>query len=141
VRVFLDTNVLVSAFAARGLCADLFELVLRGHDLVTGRTVLRELEGALRGKLKLPAGHVAEIVAFVEAQAVRVVENAEALDIGVRRRVVRVDAADARVLGEAAAGDVDAFVTGDAALLALGDLDNVRIRSPRGFWDMARATP
>lgn len=46
-RVFLDTNVLVSAFASRGLCADLFELVLVEHDLVLGRTVLRELNKAL----------------------------------------------------------------------------------------------
>jgi predicted nucleic acid-binding protein len=42
VRVFLDTNVLVSAFASRGLCADLLELVLLEHDLVSGQTVLRE---------------------------------------------------------------------------------------------------
>jgi hypothetical protein len=48
--VFLDTNVLVSAFASRGLCADLFELVLLEHDLVLGRNVLRELSKALRGK-------------------------------------------------------------------------------------------
>jgi hypothetical protein len=36
VKVFLDTNVLVSAFAARGLCADLLRDVLARHDLVTG---------------------------------------------------------------------------------------------------------
>jgi uncharacterized protein len=40
VRVFLDTNVLVSAFATRGLCADLLELVLLEHDLVLGRWVI-----------------------------------------------------------------------------------------------------
>jgi predicted nucleic acid-binding protein len=44
VRVFLDTNVLVSAFAARGLCADTLELVLLEHELVgealTGRSTL-----------------------------------------------------------------------------------------------------
>jgi hypothetical protein len=33
-RVFLDTNVLVSAFATRGLCADLLELVLLQHELI-----------------------------------------------------------------------------------------------------------
>ena len=35
VRVFFDTNVLVSAFLARGLCADLLRLVLREHSLLT----------------------------------------------------------------------------------------------------------
>ena len=53
-RVFLDTNVLVSAFATRGLSADLFEMVLLEHELVTGKRVLQELQKALRTKIKLP---------------------------------------------------------------------------------------
>jgi predicted nucleic acid-binding protein len=40
VRVFFDTNVLVSAFLARGLCADLLRLVLTEHTLVTSEVVL-----------------------------------------------------------------------------------------------------
>ena len=47
-KVFLDTNVLVSAFASRGICADILELVLLEHDLLTGENVLRELGKALR---------------------------------------------------------------------------------------------
>jgi len=54
VRVFLDTNVLVSAFAARGLCSDLFELVLLDHELILSASVLRELSKALQQKVKLP---------------------------------------------------------------------------------------
>ena len=46
-RVFLDTNVLVSAFATRGLCADVLRLILAEHTLVTGEVVLRELRRAL----------------------------------------------------------------------------------------------
>ena len=34
VRVFLDTNVLVAAFATRGLCADVVRTVLAEHELV-----------------------------------------------------------------------------------------------------------
>jgi uncharacterized protein len=44
VRVVLDTSVLVSAFAARGLCAEVFELVLLDHDLIVGRDMPGELE-------------------------------------------------------------------------------------------------
>ena len=47
-RVYLDTNVLVSAFAARGLCADLLEVVLLEHEFTLGRNVLSELGKALR---------------------------------------------------------------------------------------------
>jgi predicted nucleic acid-binding protein len=47
-RGFLDTNVLVSAFATRGLCADVLRHVLTEHELLTGEVVLAELRRALR---------------------------------------------------------------------------------------------
>ena len=39
VRVVFDTNGLVSAFLARGLCADLLRLVLTDHTLLTSEVV------------------------------------------------------------------------------------------------------
>ena len=50
-KVFLDTNVLASALTTRGLCAELFEVVLQSHELLTSDPVLRELERILPGKL------------------------------------------------------------------------------------------
>jgi predicted nucleic acid-binding protein len=47
VKVFLDTNVLVSAFASRGLCADLMRYLLAEHELLAGEAVLTELRRAL----------------------------------------------------------------------------------------------
>jgi predicted nucleic acid-binding protein len=44
VRLFLDTSILVSAAATRGLCADLCHLVLAEHQLLLGQTVLEEFE-------------------------------------------------------------------------------------------------
>jgi uncharacterized protein len=132
VRVFLDTNVLVSAFASRGLCAEVLELVLLDHDLIIGRTVLREFEKALREKVKLPVVRSAEIVDFVSSEATHVVDKAEPA-------IVNVDAADALVLGEAIASHADLFVTGDAALLRLAALGALKIVSPRRFWEVLRA--
>jgi putative PIN family toxin of toxin-antitoxin system len=128
VRVFLDTNVLVSAFASRGLCADLLELVLLEHDLVSGQSVIREFTKALREKVKLPAARSAEIVDFVSGEAAQVVGAAEPAD-------AKVDPDDARVLGEALAGHAELFVTGDAALLKLATIGELRIVSPRQFWE------
>jgi predicted nucleic acid-binding protein len=54
VRVFLDTNVLVSAFASRGLCAEVLELVLLDHDLILGRNVVREFEKGVARKGQAP---------------------------------------------------------------------------------------
>jgi len=41
-RVFLDTNVLVSGFATRGLSADVVRLLSAKHELLTGEVVLKE---------------------------------------------------------------------------------------------------
>ena len=131
-RVFLDTNVLVSAFASRGLCAEVLELVLLDHDLVLGRNVVRELEKALREKVKLPVVRSIEIIEFVSSEATQIVDKAEPAS-------VNVDAADALVLGEALASRADLFVTGDAALLRLAAIGPLKIVSPRQFWDVLRA--
>jgi putative PIN family toxin of toxin-antitoxin system len=132
VRVFLDTNVLVSAFASRGICADLLELILLEHDLITGQNVLRELRKALSGKIKLPAARSSEIVDFVAGEAVAVVANAQPVD-------AKVDPDDAFMLGEARSGQSEMFVTGDAALLALGTVEELEIVSPRQFWEVLHA--
>ncbi len=131
-RVFLDGNVLVSAFATRGLCADLLEVVLLEHDLVLGRHVVREVSKALREKLKLPAVRAAEIVEFVAGEAVRIVDESEPSD-------ARVDPDDALVLGEAIAANAEVFVTGDAALLKLGAIEKLKVVTPRRFWEMLHA--
>jgi hypothetical protein len=67
----------VSAFASRGLCAEVLELVLLDQDLIVGRNVLRELEKALREKVKLPVVRSAEIVDFVSGEATQIVDNAQ----------------------------------------------------------------
>lgn len=130
-RIFLDTNVLVSAFAARGLCAEVLELVLLDHDSVTGRNVLRELEKALREKVKLSAARSTEIVDFVSSEAIQIVDMAEPAQLD-------IDAADALVVGEALAGQAELFVTGDAALLRFATAGTVKILSPRQFWETLR---
>jgi len=128
VRVFLDANVLVSAFASRGLCADLLEVVLLEQELVLGRIVLREVNKALREKLKLPARRTAEIVEFLSGEAIQLVDVSEPIN-------AKVDADDALVLGEAIAAQADVFVTGDAAILKLGAIGPLEIVTPRQFWE------
>ncbi len=132
-RVFFDTNVLVSAFAARGLCAELLEVVLRNHELVMGRNVLRELEKALLQKVRATPDRCDEALASVTGGAAQIVEAAAPLDCDASPE-------DALILGEAAAGDADFFVTGDAALLRLKSAGALRIVSPRELWDSMRTS-
>ena len=130
-RIFLDTNVLVSAFASRGLCAEILELILLDHDLITGRNVLLELQRALREKIKLPVGRSNEIVDFVSGEATLVVDKAKPARLD-------IDVADALVVGEALGGNAELFITGDAALLRIGTVGALKMLSPRQLWETLR---
>jgi putative PIN family toxin of toxin-antitoxin system len=127
VRVFLDTNVLVSAFAARGLCADLLRLVIGEHALLTGVVNLVELRRVLTERLAAPT----EVIALVEralSLAEIVPKPSAVLPIDVR------DMDDAWVLASAVAGDAAMLVTGDQDLLVLGAAAPLPIVTPREAW-------
>jgi len=132
VRVFLDTNVLVSAFATRGLCADVLRLVLSEHTLVTGDVVLRELARALRTRIKPPRAKVEQILSFLREHEV-VPKPAAPSDVSLR------DEDDRWVLASAVAGGADVLVTGDRDLLDMAPAQvPLKIVDPRGFWELAR---
>ena len=130
-KVFFDTNVLIAAFATRGLCADLFAHVLLEHDLVVGEVVLGELRTKLRTKLKLPKKTIDEIEAQLRDS---VVVKTPAKHLGLRIS----DPDDEWVVASALAGGADVLVTGDAAILKLGKRAPLPILSPRGLWELPR---
>ena len=130
-RVFLDTNVLVSAFATRGLCADLFRHILAEHDLITGEVVIAELRRVLRDRIKVPARTVAAVEQLLRDQVV-VPKPAEPHPLPIR------DTDDRWVLASAVAGKADVLVTGDSDLLEMASRAPLPIVDPRGFWNMVR---
>jgi uncharacterized protein len=134
VRVFLDTNVLVSAFATRGLCADVMRQVLAEHELIVGEVVLRELRKALRVKLKLPLATMTAIEELLRESEV-IPRPRTPSDLEVR------DPDDRWVLASAIAGRADVLVTGDRDLLDVAARSPVRIVDPRGFWTLLRKSP
>ena len=131
-RVFLDTNVLVAAFATRGLCADVLRLVLAEHELLVSATLIEELTRALTRKVRAPEQVVREIVAFLDASASFVEGAPKPPAVAVR------DPDDAVILSEALAGGTDVLVTGDQDLLALDRVGALRVLDPRGFWELVR---
>lgn len=126
-RAFFDTNVLVSAFATRGLCSDLFRSVVAAHEPIIGEVVLEELSRVLSSKFRVPAARVREVDAFL--RAFELVSRPDKPD-STRTR----DDSDRWILASAREAKVDVLVTGDNELLALGDLLDLRIRSPRALW-------
>lgn len=130
-RVFLDTNVLVSAFATRGLCADVVRQVLAEHTLVTGEVVLQELRRVLRTRLRLPVRRVEEIERFLREQEV-VPKPGKPSETAVR------DPDDAWVLASAEAANADVLVTNDRDLLDIAPKATLSIVDPRAFWALLR---
>jgi putative PIN family toxin of toxin-antitoxin system len=135
VKVFLDTNVLVSGFATRGLCADVIRLVLAEHELITADVVLSELKRVLKHEIELPGGQIQEILAFLESQTVQP-KPISPPSIPVR------DEDDRWVLASALAAKADVFVTGDKDLLDVAnEVSGLTITDPRGFWILAKKRP
>jgi uncharacterized protein len=131
VKVFPDTNVLVAAFAARGLCADLLREVMARHELVVGQVVLAELQPVLIDRIGLSAQAVAEIDRFLREYPV-VPRPMAHLGLGIR------DEDDEWVVASALAGGVDLLVTGDRDILVIGAALPVRALNPRDSWKVLR---
>lgn len=131
-RVFLDTNVLVSAAGTRGLCADVMREVLVTHELVVSQQVLDEVGQALRRKFGAPQDAVAGFVRLLQEDAV-LAEPGPLPDIEIK------DHDDLPILAAAVAAQVDVLVTGDQELLSLRRVGRVPISSPRQFWERLRS--
>ena len=131
-KVFLDTNVLIAAFAARGLCADVFRLAATDHELLIGAPVLLEMRRVLETKLRMPAPARNEVLRVLRrfAQAPAAIAPI-ALDID--------DPDDEWVVACAVAASAQVFVTGDKALLGLRRVQSMPIISPREFWTQLTA--
>jgi len=135
VRVFLDTNVLASAFCTRGLCAEVLQRIIEDYELVTGEVVIEELRRARSKKFGMPAdivkGHESFLRGYhVEPKPHRLPD----LDLSER--------SDLMVVASAINAKAEILITGDHEMLALKKKSKaLRIISPREFWNLAARTP
>ena len=133
-RVFLDTNVLASAFGTRGLCADVLHIILAEHELVTGEVVIDELRRALIKKFGMPADKVGAYEKFLRGYHV-VPRPRQLLNLNLSER------SDLMVVGSAINAKAEIMITGDREILDLKNKpENLRIVSPREFWNLAART-
>jgi len=131
-KVFLDTNVLVSAAATRGLCTDVLREVLRHHHLIISPELLTELENVFRKALVLPQNIIFEFIEVIKQDS-QVSTPSPLLKVSIR------DKDDLLILSSALNGGADLFITGDKELLGLQSIRNMSIVSPRVFWERLKA--
>jgi putative PIN family toxin of toxin-antitoxin system len=131
-RVFLDTNVLASAAATRGLCADVLRAVFAFHELIISDYVIEELKLVLGNKFGVPHNIIAEYIWLLHQDSV-VIREADPPAVRLK------DESDISILGAAIEAKADVLVTGDLELQGLGQIGGLHILSPRGFWEKLRA--
>lgn len=133
-KIFLDTNVFVSAMATRGLCADVLREVLTSHQLVVSDSLLNELKQVLHQKLRVPAMLIDEVIEMLQQDA-HFANSKDLADIVIK------DKDDLMILSSALNGKADLLVTGDKELLDLGRVEGMDIVSPRMFWEKLKTQP
>ena len=133
-RVFLDTNVLASAAATRGLCADVLREVLSSHQLLTSAQVLDELKRVLDTKFGVAPDLIDEFLSLMRQDAV-LAEPGQLPTVDIQ------DQDDLPILSAAISAEADVFVTGDKEILDIGRIKKMAILSPRQFWEKLKAKP
>ena len=126
-RVVFDTNIFVLALALPGGRADhAIRRIVEGRDhLIVSRPIINELLDVLARKFRREAEDLARVAVFV-ADLGEMVETR-------RRLLVLADDADNRILECAVAGDAEAIVTGDRAMLKLRRYRDIRIVALRNY--------
>ncbi len=127
-RVFIDTNVLVSAEIAGGRPGRVVELGLTGEiTLCLSDTVLNEYVCVMTEQL----GWAEQAV---RARLELLARNAEIIEAENVVTLVKGEEADNRILAAALAGEVDYLVTGDHKhLVPLGAIEGIPIVTPEVF--------
>ena len=130
-RVFFDTNVLVSAYTTRGICADLLRYTLAEHELLTGVVNLGELRGVLCDRFQASP----ELIAAIETE----LRDQTIIPKPTRPSLIAMrDPDDTWVLASAIAGHADLLVTDDQDLLTISAQAPLPIVDPRGCWNHLR---
>jgi len=127
-KVVLDTNVIVAAFATRGLCAELFEVCLIKCKIVLSEYILSEVAEKLITKIHLPQSIVEEILQFLK-------EHAQIVKPEMIESFILKDKKDIPIIGTALSGNAQFLITGDKELLSLREYRNIEILSSRKFWE------
>jgi uncharacterized protein len=131
-RVFLDTNVLISAFIARGLSSEIFRLIVKEHHLVPGETVISEFKRILLKKFKVKQNEVDEILDYLKSFETCPYS-------GEKSPIELADKDDEKILVNALKSKSEILISGDKDLLEIKENLAIKILSPRDFLKLIRS--
>jgi putative PIN family toxin of toxin-antitoxin system len=135
-RVFADTNVLISAFLSNGTCYRLIQHLIDHpeHELIIGEFVLREAQEKLRRKIRAPETAIEMFAELLLSGGLPSPPPERLPPVSVR------DPDDAWVLASALHVGAEVLVTGDRDLLDIAaDIGELSIITPRALWERLQA--
>lgn len=130
-KIVLDSNIIVAAYAGRGLCNSLFELCLDRHSIIISEFILTEVKRTLHNKLKMPLANVETIIEYLKEFCILSTYNK------ISDNICR-DKNDNDIISLAVGNNVDCLITGDNDLLVLKKYNKIKIISPRDFWILSK---
>ena len=131
-KVFLDTNVLASAAATRGLCADVLREVFASHELFISEQVLNELGRVLKLKFGVGQELIDDFIWLLQ-------QHSALAQPSQLPKVELQDKEDLSILGAAIAAGAEVLITGDRESLDLGRFEDLEILNPQQFWEKLKA--
>lgn len=126
-KLVLDSNIIIAAFATRGLCGDIFEICLQKHEIVISSFIIKEIRNVFTNKIKLPEKTVKSIISYLE-------KFCSVIDYKKTEKGACRDSDDDEILSLAVNSGAEYIITGDKDLLVIKKYKTVKIITPRGFW-------
>ncbi len=130
-KIVLDSNIIVAAYAGRGLCNSLFELCLDRHSIIISEFILSEVQRTLHNKLIMPLPNVQIIIDYLKEFCI--LSTYKKITDNICR-----DKNDNDIISLAVSNNVDYLITGDNDLLVLKKYNKIKIISPRDFWTLSK---
>ncbi|MBN1553807.1 MAG: putative toxin-antitoxin system toxin component, PIN family [Phycisphaerae bacterium] len=130
-RVVLDTNVLLAAFACGGVCRDVFKNCLLVHHVFLSEYILEEFQRKSALKFHMPEKDIQANLDFLRRHCQIIIPHAISPD-------ACPDPDDLPILGTVRAAEAHCLITGDKALLNMETFQTHHIVSPRVFLDQTR---
>ena len=131
-KIFLDTNVIISAFITHGHAIELLEYCMINHKIYTSEFIIEEVKKNLKTKFEYRDEEIGEVINFIKSNFINVGKYKKL------KEIVSRDLDDDDVLAAAVFEKVDCIVTGDKDLLIIKNYKNIKVLSPRDFWSFEK---
>lgn len=130
-KIVLDSNVIIAAFATKGFCSKVLEICIFNHEIILSEYIIQEVEKNLSEKIKLPLEKVRDISNFI----ISISKVVSPIDVN---ESICNDKSDLPIIGTAIAGGAEIIITGDSVLVDIKEYKNIKFLNPRDFWDFSK---